>query len=577
MKTIGGPSPEVDRVDGPVGQLDPALVLAPVDPQPGGTVPAAVAVRVNQGVIEAWVAVIGWISSQAVMRIALDIDSTLHHYWALFADAARAALRRAPALRRAVGVGDRAAAARAAQGRDRRDPPRREHHRREPYPGAVETVRAWHDAGHFIHVTSHRAEGCAKATEAWLADIGLRLRRALLLVGQGHPLLRDRASTCSIDDSPVNLEQALDAGIAHRDHLPPLEPRDLRDGRRALRRRLGRAPGRAGAAPRARAGRRRPAGPDRVAERRTSLREVEREDGGVLAPWPGRPSPPRCRPSASGSPRDLLPGVETERQVTDWGRSERVEGAARPHRRRVPLPLLVPRRGRGDRARPGRRRRAARLQPLRRAAARRRDDRQGDPRGAPARPAAPPHRRALLQGLSGLLHAGPEDRRRRGAPGQRAPAAVGRAAARARVPRGPQGHREARQGPATACAASAAAASSRRPCAPARRSSRSPSSAAEEAAPVFAQLELLQKLTGLLYFPITPTFPHFGILGMFGYLPAKFRIRFLPPVPDRRPRRAAVARQGPRPGDRPRHPRPDPGAARRHGRRAPERVAGLTG
>jgi 1-acyl-sn-glycerol-3-phosphate acyltransferase len=52
---------------------------------------------------------------------------------------------------------------------------------------------------------------------------------------------------------------------------------------------------------------------------------------------------------------------------------------------------------------------------------------------------------------------------------------------------------------------------------------------AEEAAPVFAQLGVLRRLTGLLYFPITPTFPHFGLLGMLGYLPAKFRIRFLAP------------------------------------------------
>ena len=54
---------------------------------------------------------------------------------------------------------------------------------------------------------------------------------------------------------------------------------------------------------------------------------------------------------------------------------------------------------------------------------------------------------------------------------------------------------------------------------------------AEEAAPVFAQVKPLQRLTGLLYFPITPTFPHFGLLGMLGYLPAKFKMRFLPPVP----------------------------------------------
>jgi 1-acyl-sn-glycerol-3-phosphate acyltransferase len=53
---------------------------------------------------------------------------------------------------------------------------------------------------------------------------------------------------------------------------------------------------------------------------------------------------------------------------------------------------------------------------------------------------------------------------------------------------------------------------------------------AEEAAPAFAQLGLFRRLTGLIYFPITPTFPHFGLLGMLGYLPAKFKIRFLEPI-----------------------------------------------
>jgi hypothetical protein len=37
---------------------------------------------------------------------------------------------------------------------------------------------------------------------------------------------------------------------------------------------------------------------------------------------------------------------------------------------------------------------------------------------------------------------------------------------------------------------------------------------AEEAAPIFAHVTALQRLTGLLYFPITPTFPQFGLLGM---------------------------------------------------------------
>ena len=54
---------------------------------------------------------------------------------------------------------------------------------------------------------------------------------------------------------------------------------------------------------------------------------------------------------------------------------------------------------------------------------------------------------------------------------------------------------------------------------------------AEEAAPIFAHIGVLRRLTGFLYFPITPTFPHFGIPWMLGYLPAKFVIRFLPPIP----------------------------------------------
>jgi len=53
---------------------------------------------------------------------------------------------------------------------------------------------------------------------------------------------------------------------------------------------------------------------------------------------------------------------------------------------------------------------------------------------------------------------------------------------------------------------------------------------AEEAMPVFAQVNLFKKLTGLIYFPITPTFPLLGLLGGVGYLPAKFKIRFLEPI-----------------------------------------------
>jgi 1-acyl-sn-glycerol-3-phosphate acyltransferase len=53
---------------------------------------------------------------------------------------------------------------------------------------------------------------------------------------------------------------------------------------------------------------------------------------------------------------------------------------------------------------------------------------------------------------------------------------------------------------------------------------------AEESAPIFAQVGFMKRLTGLLYFPITPTFPWLGPFGMLGYLPAKFKIRFLDPI-----------------------------------------------
>jgi len=53
---------------------------------------------------------------------------------------------------------------------------------------------------------------------------------------------------------------------------------------------------------------------------------------------------------------------------------------------------------------------------------------------------------------------------------------------------------------------------------------------AEEAMPIFAHMPLLQKLSGLIYFPLTPSFPQFGLAAPFLYMPAKFKIRFLEPV-----------------------------------------------
>ena len=53
---------------------------------------------------------------------------------------------------------------------------------------------------------------------------------------------------------------------------------------------------------------------------------------------------------------------------------------------------------------------------------------------------------------------------------------------------------------------------------------------AEDAMPIFAHVPLLQRLTGLIYFPVNHAFPHFGLAAAAMYLPAKFQIRFLEPV-----------------------------------------------
>ena len=54
---------------------------------------------------------------------------------------------------------------------------------------------------------------------------------------------------------------------------------------------------------------------------------------------------------------------------------------------------------------------------------------------------------------------------------------------------------------------------------------------AEEAMPIFGHVRPLQRLTGLIYFPFNHAFPHFGPLAAAMYLPAKFKIRFLAPIP----------------------------------------------
>ena len=53
---------------------------------------------------------------------------------------------------------------------------------------------------------------------------------------------------------------------------------------------------------------------------------------------------------------------------------------------------------------------------------------------------------------------------------------------------------------------------------------------AEEAMPIFAHVPMLQRLTGLIYFPVNHAFPHLGLAAGLFYMPAKFKIRFLEPV-----------------------------------------------
>jgi uncharacterized protein len=147
------------------------------------------------------------------MRIAIDIDSTLHHYWDELAGAAKRRFGvdlpydeqrtwqitrlRIEQLRAAIA--DTHSDAAIARGR--------------PYPHAVEIVNAWHAGGHFIHITSHRAAACRPATALWLHDIGLSYDELYCSYDKvGH--CRDIGIDILIDDSPVNIVRAIEAGIA---------------------------------------------------------------------------------------------------------------------------------------------------------------------------------------------------------------------------------------------------------------------------------------------------------------------------------------------------------------------------
>ena len=146
------------------------------------------------------------------MRIALDIDSTLHPYWDQLAGVAQR--RYGVALpyehQHTWGITELAPDELAACVAETHEPDRVL--AAEPYPGAVETVARWHAAGHFVHVTSHRTTAAREATARWLERIGLP-----------HDDLHcsyDKVARCIeleidvlIDDSPVTLVRARAVGI----------------------------------------------------------------------------------------------------------------------------------------------------------------------------------------------------------------------------------------------------------------------------------------------------------------------------------------------------------------------------
>jgi hypothetical protein len=147
------------------------------------------------------------------MRIAIDVDSTLHHYWDVLSEIS---------LRR-FGI-DLPYEEQFTWGitRLREDQLAlciQESHCDEkilaskPYPGAVEAVRRWSKEGHFIHVTSHRAVSCAPATARWLTELGVPVDDLCCSY--------DKISRCVeldidvlIDDSPINIAAAIERGIA---------------------------------------------------------------------------------------------------------------------------------------------------------------------------------------------------------------------------------------------------------------------------------------------------------------------------------------------------------------------------
>ena len=128
----------------------------------------------------------------AAMRIAIDIDSTLHHYWDVLSRGRERPFRRRPPVRAADHVGHHAPEAAAGPGLRRGHAPRRGDPGRDAVPRRGGDGPRLARGGHFIHITSHRAVSAQGATATWLQRDRAALRRAVLLDGQDRPLPGDR-------------------------------------------------------------------------------------------------------------------------------------------------------------------------------------------------------------------------------------------------------------------------------------------------------------------------------------------------------------------------------------------------
>ena len=145
-------------------------------------------------------------------RIALDIDSTLHHYWDLLQRVARKRYGVDLPYEEQRGWGITALERDALVHCVEETHSDQNIEAAEPYPGAVETVRRWHDEGHWIHITSHRRDSAGPATARWLERIGMpcddlhcSFDKVTRCVELGIALL--------VDDSPVNIARARERGI----------------------------------------------------------------------------------------------------------------------------------------------------------------------------------------------------------------------------------------------------------------------------------------------------------------------------------------------------------------------------